>query len=396
MKTTLQTIGEGQVDQIVRLVLRHLEMDVAYVARFTGGKQIFRAFAGDAASFGMEMGEGPRLEATYCAKMVAGDIPNVITDTASVRQVRDLPATVAGPIRSYIGVPLHLPDGELYGTFCALSHAAQPDLRDRDAKFMAMLGEILSEQLATETRLQVRHQVFRAVLDTQDISIALQPVVDIMTGRVSSMEALARFPAGAGSPDVAFATAEQVGLRYELEMLAVDRAFALLPLLGADQDLAVNLSPDVAMEFALAPPPGIPLDRLVLEITEHAAVDSYTTIRERLLPLRERGAKLAIDDAGAGFSSLRHIVELRPDIIKIDRSLVQGIDADVARRSVLTTFVLLALDLGSTVIAEGVETKAELATVAALGVDAVQGYLLARPSTDMAAVAAWAAGQTLL
>ena len=396
MKTSLQTRGESQVDQIVRLARRHLGMDVAFVARFVDGKQVYRALAGDAASFDMTLGDGPALQDTYCTRMVRGDIPRVIPDSEGDSRVRHLPATAEGSVRSYIGVPLRLPDGELYGSFCAVSTAVQPDLRQRDADFLAMLGEILAEQLASETRHQASHAALRTLIDTRSLSIALQPVVDLLTGSPVGMEALARFPAGIGSPDVAFAAAEQVGLRSELETLAVERAFELLPLLGAGQHLAVNLSPDVAMQFALTPPTDVPLDRLVVEITEHAAVESYVAIRDRLRPLRDLGTQLAIDDAGAGFASLRHVVELRPDIIKIDRSLVQGIDADVARRSALTTFVLLALDTGGTVVAEGVETKEELATVAALGVDAAQGYYLARPSTDLAEVARWASGAPLI
>jgi EAL domain-containing protein (putative c-di-GMP-specific phosphodiesterase class I) len=127
----------------------------------------------------------------------------------------------------------------------------------------------------------------------------------------------------------------------------------------------------------------------VLELTEHQAVVSYAAVRERLAPLRAKGLKLAIDDTGAGFASLRHVVELRPDIIKVDRSLVTSIDTDRARRSVVTTFVLLALDIGATVIAEGVETPSELATVSSLGVDEAQGFLLARPTSNPLAWARW-------
>lgn len=99
--------------------------------------------------------------------------------------------------------------------------------------------------------------------------------------------------------------------------------------------------------------------------------------------------RIAIDDAGAGFASLHHIVELEPDIIKIDRSLVDGISSSKALRSIVTGFVLLALDSDATLVAEGVETANDLHVLAALGVDAAQGYLLARPSTDPADLDRW-------
>ena len=134
------------------------------------------------------------------------------------------------------------------------------------------------------------------------------------------------------------------------------------------------------------------LTNLVLEITEHAAVESYSELRSSLQAVREQGLRLAIDDAGAGYASLKHVVELAPDIIKIDRSLVDGVSADRARRSVVSAFVLLALDLGATVVAEGVECRADvLQAVEDLGVDAAQGYLLARPSTSRLQLTKWQA-----
>jgi len=101
-----------------------------------------------------------------------------------------------------------------------------------------------------------------------------------------------------------------------------------------------------------------------------------------LAPARERGVRLAVDDTGAGYASLNHVLQLRPDIIKIDRSLITGLSSDPARRSLVTALVLLALDLGASVTAEGVETPQELETLASLGVDDAQGYLLARPTTN--------------
>ena len=110
-----------------------------------------------------------------------------------------------------------------------------------------------------------------------------------------------------------------------------------------------------------------------------------------LAPLRERGIRLAIDDTGAGFASLSHVLKLRPNIIKIDRSLITHITSDPARRSLVTALILLALDLEATVTAEGIETPSELETLATLGVDLGQGYLLGRPSVDQKLWQRWSA-----
>jgi EAL domain-containing protein (putative c-di-GMP-specific phosphodiesterase class I) len=169
----------------------------------------------------------------------------------------------------------------------------------------------------------------------------------------------------------------------------------VLPLLPEDCYLAVNLAPDVAVQLAGRTSRAqlnqldAPLGRLMVEITEHAAVQSYSRLRDALALGRERGVRIAIDDAGAGYASLHHIVELRPDVIKIDRSLIDGVAADPDRRSVVRAPAALARDRGATTVAEGVERRADLCAVRELGLHAAQGYLLARPSVDRDELSRW-------
>lgn len=160
----------------------------------------------------------------------------------------------------------------------------------------------------------------------------------------------------------------------------------------------MNLSPNAGVDVAakVADMPELRLDQIVWEMTEHAVVRDYKALRERVDPLRERGLRVAIDDAGAGFASLQHIVELQPDIIKIDRSLIRRVAGNKAQRSIVTGFVLLALDCEATLIAEGVETAEELEVITSLGVEAAQGYLLARPTDDREELVRWRSGNLLL
>jgi EAL domain-containing protein (putative c-di-GMP-specific phosphodiesterase class I) len=123
----------------------------------------------------------------------------------------------------------------------------------------------------------------------------------------------------------------------------------------------------------------LPPERIVIEITEHTDVDDYEDLLRVLQPLRQRGIRLAIDDAGAGYSSLRHILNLRPDYIKLDIDLIRHIDIDPARRALASALIAFARDTDSTIIAEGVETASEFATLQALGVEQAQGYFLGRP-----------------
>jgi EAL domain-containing protein (putative c-di-GMP-specific phosphodiesterase class I) len=182
------------------------------------------------------------------------------------------------------------------------------------------------------------------------------------------------------SPDLWFEEAASVGLGPALEMKAVSAALAQAARLPDEAFLAVNVSPELLLSGRLdylADDPICP--RLVFELTEHVVVDDYGPIRSSIDRFREHGARIAIDDTGAGFSSMRHILLLQPEIIKLDQSLTQGVDHDPARRALASSLVSFAKDIGSDLIAEGVETADELQTLERLGAQWVQGFHIARP-----------------
>jgi EAL domain-containing protein (putative c-di-GMP-specific phosphodiesterase class I) len=229
------------------------------------------------------------------------------------------------------------------------------------------------------------------VVDTERVDIAYQPMMDLSEEQCIGIEALARFPKPFGPPDLTLAAAKTVGLSLELERLAIRQAWKIIPALGPGQFLALNVSPDALVELARRANlrTDLPLSQLVVEITEHSAVESYAALHNELAPLRQQGLRIAVDDAGAGYASLRHVLELQPDFIKVDRSLIHGIADDHARRVAVSAFLSLALDLGSTVVAEGVERPADLATVRDLGLHAAQGYLLGKPTVNPDVVSRW-------
>jgi EAL domain-containing protein (putative c-di-GMP-specific phosphodiesterase class I) len=158
----------------------------------------------------------------------------------------------------------------------------------------------------------------------------------------------------------------------------------------------VNLSPETLLlpgvHGALARSP-IPLSRIVLEITEHSSVEDYADLARALRPLREAGMRIAVDDAGAGYATFRHILALSPDVIKLDRTLIAGIDRDPARRALAAAVVSFAGETRTSVVAEGLETAAEFRTVLRLGVDSGQGYLLGRPTALPEEWRTWRAGE---
>jgi EAL domain-containing protein (putative c-di-GMP-specific phosphodiesterase class I) len=220
-----------------------------------------------------------------------------------------------------------------------------------------------------------------AALQPGAIETVYQPIYSLATGDLAAVEALTRFTiAPARPPDLWFAEAHAVGARRGAGSCRHRSGSAGISLLPPNVAVNLNVSPKVLVAPELAPLlTARTSHQLVVEITEHAAVDDYQQLVTALGSLRQRGVRLAIDDAGAGFASMRHIVRLVPDIIKLDISLTRDIHCDPVRRALAVSLVRFADQIGALLVAEGVEQLDELRTCQELGVHAAQGYLLGRP-----------------
>jgi EAL domain-containing protein (putative c-di-GMP-specific phosphodiesterase class I) len=193
----------------------------------------------------------------------------------------------------------------------------------------------LSDQARDDERRRVATERIRSVLDGPGPEMVFQPIVSLEDGAVAGVEALARFHLEPQrTPDVWFAEAKEVGLGVELELVAARSALKCMGRLPQGVSLFVNLSPEAFVSPGFGELLGsVPEDRLVVEVTEHAPVEDYSAVAEPIALLRRRGGRLAIDDVGAGFASLRHIVRLGPDLVKLDIELTRNIDADPALRA---------------------------------------------------------------
>jgi PAS domain S-box-containing protein len=234
---------------------------------------------------------------------------------------------------------------------------------------------------------EIHRRAVAEILRSEQLTIAFQPIVDLAAGKVVGVEALSRFPSRPSvTPDVVFTEAANAGLGPDLELLAIRRALEEARVLDTSLHVAVNVSPAVLASPSLLDAlvaSGMDLSRVIVEITEHVSVVDYTVLERPRQRLRDHGIRLSVDDAGSGYASLRHIVALAPDVIKIDRTLVMELNCDRARRALVGAVVAFAKEMGATsVIGEGVETEAELDALLALGVDAAQGYFLGRPTTS--------------
>lgn len=383
VERSIRDIG-GTIDRVLESVREHLHVDVTYLARLTETDQVVEVAAGAADEFGLVPGTRIPLDETYCARMVAGDEPAIVHDIDPERSESG-DVLVSTGIRSYVGVGVRLADGRLHGTLCCASRSPDPSLSLRDVQFLKAIAQIIADQIdqADEIRgdWDARIEQVRRYVGGAGLEVRFQPIVDLRDGRVVGAEALARFDDDAPPPRW-FAEAARVGLGTDLERAAARLALDSARDLPEDTYVSLNTSPTFLVEGALEDlTSGFPDHRLVLEVTEHAAISDYDAVRTALEPFLDRGARLAVDDAGAGFASFRHVVQLSPDILKLDRLLVRDIGSDPIQHALAETLTMFADRIGSTVTAEGIESPRTVDALRQLGVPHGQGYHFARPGS---------------
>lgn len=366
-------------------VRAHLGMEVAFISEFRGGSRVFRHIEGNFVPMQIAVGDSDPLEDSYCQRVLDGRLPELIHDASLLPEALRLPATEALPIGAHLSVPLRFSDGRLYGTFCCFSTAPDGSLDERDLTTMRLFANFAGQLLERHAQSELLHteqsRRIQTVLRERAFSVVYQPIVYLLENRIVGYEALARFSAQPlRGPDLWFAEASSVGLGLALEVALIEEALKGLRFLPESVYMSLNVSPATvlsgALEQALA---GQRLERLMLEVTEHESITDYGTIADALESLRKQGLRLAVDDAGAGYASFRHILRLKPDVIKLDGSLIRNIDADTNCRALASALVRFAEQTDSKVIAECIETEEELAVLRALKVNKAQGYLLGRP-----------------
>lgn len=376
--------ARGVVDRLLRSVRRQAGVDAAYLVEFrTQGARV-RAVAGDGPMVGIRAGAGLADRESIALAAVAGTVPPVIEDTRAHRAARRLAWEGPTPVGAFAGVPVRLVDGTLFGGLC-VAHRRPTDLGPGFHAFLSamadVVGDLLDEEHEARHRSRQERDAVLGLFEDGVMSTVLQPIVDVRDGRTLGVEALTRFASNPPMPpNIWFAAAARQGLGLELEAAAISRASRLLPQLPSDWYLSLNASPALVESDVLG---DLLLDeiapRLVVEVTEHAAVSDYVTLGDRLGRLRDRGIRVAVDDAGAGFASLRHVVELDPDMIKVDGSIVRGLDGAPLQRAMVETLGVFASRAGASIVAEAVETPNELAVLQELDVPCAQGYLFASP-----------------
>jgi EAL domain-containing protein (putative c-di-GMP-specific phosphodiesterase class I) len=379
--------GDPALLRLLWLARAHLGMEVAWLSTFQAGQQMIVAADGALVEMNVVVGAGTDLGDAFCTQVLAGRLPQVVTDARRHPIARELGATQQLNIGSYVGAPWREPDGTIGGMLCCLSRTPDPSLDEHAARYLGMLADLVSDHLGSPAarahrRAHRAERQIRAVLDAGTIRTVFQPIVRLAGGGIRAYEALSRFdhPLSA-RPERAFAMAAGSGLGTELELMAAGGALANLDLAPEDGWLGINLSAGTVLHpaaFALLMRHA-GRQRILLEITEHTPVADYDRLTAALRPLRAAGILIGVDDAGAGFASLSHILNLQPDVIKLDIALVRGIDQDPVRRALARSLVTFAEEIGAVLIAEGVESPEERSALCALGVTYGQGFLWGKP-----------------
>jgi diguanylate cyclase (GGDEF)-like protein len=382
--------------ELAPMALVFIDVDGLKKVNDAHGKQ-----AGDNLLRAMVERLGPCLRATDVLGRVVGDEFAMILPKATVEHT-EMVITRARDA---------LADVELDGFTVSFSagYALFPsDGRDADTLTQAAEGALKVAQRegattrrfdAAEVSLQHqdgdRHEVVAVIQAPDGMAPVFQPLVALATGQISGYEALTRFKQPPKRfPDQWFDLAARVGLGGALEAHAIKKA---LEVQGRPPGtyLSLNLSPSTlrAPEVQAVLPDD--LTGLVIEVTEHELATDDAALAADLAALRARGARVAVDDAGAGYAGLQQLMRVAPDLIKLDRSLVQNIHEDPAKQALVDSFVRFGRRTGAQVVAEGIETEEELRVLADLDVTYGQGYFLAKPGPPWVAVSPWVSEKLL-
>ncbi len=383
-------LHDPAIERVLAAVRGHLGVEIAFVSRYVEGGM--RELTHVHTDLNLPMGPGFRepMEDSYCWHILEGRLPELIVDAADHPFTKTLAITDFLPVGCHLNVPLRLADGRVWGSFCALGREPDRTLSQRDLgvvrAFAGLAAERIEASMASDAEDAETRARITEMLDGHAITIFHQPIHDLATGEPLGVECLARFPnTTRRGPDAWFEDATRVGMGVELEMAAVRAALETLGHVPTGKYAAINVSPATILSGALERElEGVDSGKLVIEVTEHHQVEDFAALSRKLARLKEK-VRIAIDDVGTGYSGLRHIVDLQPDILKMDMSLTRDIDRDPARRALTGALVQLAQDIGCKLVAEGIETVEERDAMALLGVHCGQGYFFARPLPVVAA-----------
>ena len=382
---TLSPVPEEAAEAVVAELARRTACDFIAVTQFLRGDRL-RELATYNRIAGVRRGGellGPNLTRDLVARARQGPWVEDIVPPADVVHTA---AFAAADIDSSAGAPIYAGDKLVGLLVLGVSGQARGPTPARNAGLLAaaidyasILSVVAGPALADQREMAEVRSRLEHVLTKREFHPVFQPIVELESLAIVGYEALTRFTDGT-RPDLRFTEAASVGLGPDYELAAIEAALTAASNLPEEAFLTLNVSPGLVLESGrrLRKLIRATSRRLILELTEHVPIDDYAALREAIRKLGDVG--IAVDDAGAGYTSLRHILELRPTFAKLDISLVRGIEADELRQALAAGLDYFSMRSGFHLIAEGVETEDEATALRRLGVEFAQGYLVGRPA----------------
>lgn len=388
--------NDNILNKLLTCVRSHLNMEVAFISEIKDGFRIFRYVDCEKNFQPITIDGFDKLKNSYCQRVLDGRLPELILNAIDHTSALELPATNNLPIGAHVSVPLVFSDESVYGTFCCFSRKPNYQLNARDLETVRFLSYcaalVLEKNVKHANDFDCRKNQINAILATLDFYPVFQPIYSLTDHKRVGFEALTRFNNFKfSSPDLWFSQAKNVGLLSQLETAAIEKSLLnfgdseVFAKRDKSEYLSLNLSPSTLLEnqnqfdYLLNSNHNV-----VIELTEHDVIEDYLEINSILKPLRDRGVKLAIDDVGSGYASLKHILKLKPDIIKIDREIIRSIHENRDAQLLTQSLVEFSHAMDYQVIAEGIETQEELSMLKTLNVHRGQGFFLGMPLKEIA------------
>lgn len=377
---------------VARALRLHLGLQVGFVSRIdTVSRTLLAVDAapGAAEAAGVSEGRVDPVEATFCHGVLQGRIPPVLNDAMAHPAASAALAASGARVGGYVNVPVRIGDGTLYGTICCFSAEPGNGLGERDLELMNAVAELLGRRLDRDLRSERDgHDFSRRIALTLEggrVRFVRQPIVALRDRRRFASEILCRFELfPEAGPQTVIGRAHESGMGDLLEKAIL--AALLRRMREAPEEeavpLFVNLTPALLQERSVVDTLGAMGRPVVVEFTEHTAYAADAATLRAVAEARASGLRVAIDDFGTGYSSFDVLMKVRPDFIKLDRSLVAQLDGEPAVGAMIAGLAAFAAATGARLIAEGVETEENALRIAALGVELGQGWALAEPTEE--------------
>jgi EAL domain-containing protein (putative c-di-GMP-specific phosphodiesterase class I) len=378
------TTTSAHIRRMLQIVRTHFDMDVGFVSEFVDGRRVFRQIDTRDRAPIKEGGSDP-LEGSFCQSVADGRLPQLIRDASQDSIAATMAATRDLPIGAHMSVPLRFADGRVFGAFCCFSFRPNLSLNARDLRLMrafaAIVADFTQDEREVERDIALKLERIEWTIAQASFQVRYQPVYRLHDETVAAFACMSRFEAEPYRTSAHwFGEAEDVGLGCELELAVARKALEPLAEFPKDLTLSVTVSPPTIMtpgfEELLAV---LPLERVVIEAGEHASVKTYAELAARLHPFRLRGLRLTVVDAGGGHPNFQPVLDLRPEMIKLDMSLTRKLDRDHGRQALVGALAMFGRAMGCQIIAEAVETEAERDVLRRVGVTNIQGDFTGGP-----------------